>query len=128
MACGGKRMLLQRAHPSQHSLQVTGKVTSSKDLQAAPCYRNPHLPESFAELSERLELWIWVYHHQLRARLMLLPHPGFLPMSGDLMETPHTWVPGCPSNASEGCHYCALFMQKRRVHVTWTNLEDFDAQ
>lgn len=123
MASGGKRMLLQRAGPSRHSLQVTGKVASSEDLQAAPCSRNPHLPESFAEPSERPELLILVYRHQLGARLLLLPHPGFLPMPGDLMETPHAWVPGCPSNASEGCRYRSLFM-----HITWTNLEDIDAQ
>lgn len=128
MASAGERMLLQGAQPSQHSLWVMGTVASSKDLQATPCYRNPHLPESFAGPSERLELRIWVYHHRLGMRLMLLPQPRFLPMLGDLMETPHTWVPGCPSNASEGCRYRSLFMQKQRVHVSWTNLEDTDAQ
>lgn len=45
-------------------------------------------------------------------------------MPGDLTETPHMWVPWCPSNVSEGCRYHALLMRTWTMQTTRTHLED----
>lgn len=59
----------------------------------------------------------------VRSEATVASTPWILVVPGELMETEHAWVPGCPSNASAGYLCCSLF-----THITWTDLEDTGAQ